>query len=216
MAFNGRAVLGSVIGAGLGAAAWVAIAYFANYEIGWIAWGIGLLAGFGYKVGQGGGGVMSGSIAAVIAISSILAAKMIVIQLQMGPVPTEATLLAEYEQDEELTVSYIADEVVVEYESQDKPLNWPEDSNRETPESAGDYPADVWTEAQAKWSAMSSEEKQIYRQALAANNHKFVEASYDEISRQAFKSSFGLMDIVFFLLATVTAFKIAADGTETG
>ena len=38
------------IGAAIGGAVWVGVGYFAEAEVGYIAWGIGLLAGIGVRV----------------------------------------------------------------------------------------------------------------------------------------------------------------------
>jgi len=42
-----------------------------------------------------------------------------------------------------------------------------------------------------------------------------VQASYAEISKVSFLSSFGIMDLLFFGLAVVTAYQIAARGPAT-
>ncbi len=48
------AVLGGVAGAAVGGFIWGLIAVGTGYEIGWIAWGVGLLAGFGVLLFAGG------------------------------------------------------------------------------------------------------------------------------------------------------------------
>lgn len=44
------AVCGSCVGAALGGSVWAAIAYFTEYEVGIVAWGVGFLAGIGAAV----------------------------------------------------------------------------------------------------------------------------------------------------------------------
>jgi len=204
---NMRAVMGSVIGATLGFAAWVTIAYFADYVIGWIAWGIGLLAGVGYVAGKGVGGAMGGATAAVVSVLAIVSAKAVVVQLQVN----EGFNLAEYvqilEEDKPLTISYLADEVVEQYMQEGKPLAWP---------SAADYPSDVWAEASGEWFRMNQDEQVAFMTTTAENIVADMEMARDEIAMIWFKESFEMMDILFFGLAVVTAFKVGAgSGAET-
>lgn len=213
---NTRAVIGSVIGAALGFAAWVAIAYFANYEIGWIAWGIGLLAGMGYAAGQGVGGAVGGVTAAVVSVLAIISAKAVVVQLQVN----DGFGLTEYvqmlEEDEPLTISYLADGVVEQYMEEGKPLSWPPNADLEYPESAEDYPSDVWAEASGQWSGMSQDEQAAFRATTAENIVADMEAVQGEVAMSWFKESFGMMDILFFGFAIVTAFKVGSgSGAET-
>lgn len=71
-----RGTIFSFGGALIGAVAWVVIAIFTGYEIGWIAWGLGALAGLGMAVGhEDQDGTMAGIIAAAMAVVGILAAK---------------------------------------------------------------------------------------------------------------------------------------------
>src|SRR5688572_20567501 len=66
------ALIGAAIGGLIGAAVWAAIAYATNFEIGYIAWGIGVAAGFGAAVGaKGGTDVATGGIAALAAVAGI-------------------------------------------------------------------------------------------------------------------------------------------------
>src|SRR5436190_11991087 len=71
-------LVGGLVGGGVGAAIWAAIAYFAQVEIGWIAWAVGGLAGAGCSIGaRGSAGVSSGGLAAAIAVVAIMAGKFI-------------------------------------------------------------------------------------------------------------------------------------------
>ena len=49
-----RGILGGLLGGILGAVLWAAISYFTNYQIGWVAVGVGFLVGFGInRLGHG-------------------------------------------------------------------------------------------------------------------------------------------------------------------
>ena len=63
------------IGAAIGGGVWVGVGYFAEAEVGYIAWGIGLLAGIGVRVvaNEDDLGMMSG-FAAILSASALKAA----------------------------------------------------------------------------------------------------------------------------------------------
>lgn len=76
-----RLALGSLfsgIGALIGAGVWIVVAMLANMEIGYIAWGLGLLAGFGMRLGRGEASTRGGIIAAVISLGGICIAKLVI------------------------------------------------------------------------------------------------------------------------------------------
>jgi len=73
-------VVGALVGASVagvaGAALWAAVAYFANLESGWIAWGVGALCGAGALIGGGrSAGFLGGVVAVVLAMASICGGK---------------------------------------------------------------------------------------------------------------------------------------------
>lgn len=77
-----KCVIGGLIGGVLGTAVWAAIAYFAHAEVGWIAWGIGFVVGFGVRfMSAEEQGFMPGMIAVVIAVVSVLAGKYAAVEL---------------------------------------------------------------------------------------------------------------------------------------
>ena len=69
----------SFVGAMIGAVIWYMVAIQTGYEIGWIAWGLGLLAGLGMAIGNRGGSALAGVVAAGIAVVGIVAAKAFII-----------------------------------------------------------------------------------------------------------------------------------------
>lgn len=79
----------SGIGAGAGAMLWAAIAIMTGYEIGWIAWGVGIGAGAGmavaHHISDKIDDLLGGVIASVWAIVGILAAKFVVYQVVVLP-----------------------------------------------------------------------------------------------------------------------------------
>ncbi len=72
-------VLGSMLGALIGAAAWAVVAIATNYQLGIIAWGLGALAGYGMARGHREGRVGAGIAAALVAVMGILAARVVMV-----------------------------------------------------------------------------------------------------------------------------------------
>ncbi|MEO0476787.1 MAG: hypothetical protein AAF085_12595, partial [Planctomycetota bacterium] len=166
----------------LGALLWGAVTYFTEYEIGWIAWGIGAAVGAAMFAGaKEASGPQTGGIALAIALLAILGGKYFAVQLIFGDydseIETEITALGDrMANDKEYATSYIADDVVLEYEIAGKPLNYPAGANREEPSMQADYPADVWAEASTRWQAMSEEEKSAYQEEVVKRAQDFYDA----------------------------------------
>lgn len=75
-----RGTIFSFLGAMLGAIIWAAFAYFTHLELGYIAWGLGGLAGLGMAWGhEDSGGTVAGIIAAGMSLVGIVAAKILII-----------------------------------------------------------------------------------------------------------------------------------------
>ena len=80
-------VIATVIAGLVGAAIWGGIAYFANVEIGYVAWGIGLLVGFAGRAACGGVGhvAVAGS-AVLMTMLAIVGGKLIVLRMLAGEI----------------------------------------------------------------------------------------------------------------------------------
>ncbi len=88
--------LAAAIGAGvLGAAAWAGLSIFANFEVGYLAWGVGGLVGIA-AVRMGGRGVPMAIAAAAISLLAIFGGKLIAMQSDVDEMIEESTAEAEY------------------------------------------------------------------------------------------------------------------------
>ncbi len=215
------AVAGGLIAGSIGALIWAGIAYFTGYEVGWVAWGVGGLVGLGVLLGNGGTrSQAAGVLAVAVTIMALLAAKYTTVQLVLADGSEIEDALLTGLQDDELVISYLADDVVVEFMSGDKPVNWPAGVDPSQAASQAEYPADVWAIAQSRWDAMSLTEREDFRgelqQMVAANLALALDEMRGEMAQVGFIGSFGLMDIIFFGLAVVTAFKMAAASADAG
>jgi hypothetical protein len=196
-----------VVGGLIGAAIWAGITFASGYEIGWIAWGIGFLVGLAVRMGAGEEveGTAPGVTAAVIAVLAILVRKYAAASMLVDKhMPDFGGI------DPAGVISGFADEIVEECTTAGKPINWPPGKNVETAKVAGDYPADIWQEANTKWNDLGPAGQQKLRDERAAAMKKIMGALKGNIVWEAFKASFGPVDIIFFLLALATSYKLGA------
>ncbi|MEE8156332.1 MAG: hypothetical protein V3T53_15365 [Phycisphaerales bacterium] len=156
-------LIGGAIGGLIGAAIWVAIGFWTGYEVGWIAWGIGALVGIGVGVGtKQTGGPLGAVIAVVLSIAAIAGGKWSVVYLEV----------AEWVSGDERAISDLADVILAEYEEKGEPLGLsPDADDVETYQEM--YPPNVWSEAAARWQAMSPNEQEDLRQYPVFANDDF-------------------------------------------
>lgn len=201
----------------LGAIAWAAVVYFTEYEIGWIAWGVGAVVGLGVALGNADrrrSPTAAGALAVGITALSIVAGKYLAVQ---GLMPSDDEIVAMFAgnlESEELLVSYVADGVAAEFQAEGRPVQWPAGVDPSNAAAQTDYPADVWNEAQGRWASLNETQRTEFRSAREAELRANVEANLPEI-RAAFASggfagSFSPMDVIFFGLGMVTAWGMGS------
>jgi hypothetical protein len=225
MNYNRAVLFGSLAGL-LGAAAWAAIAYYANYEIGWLAWGIGLAVGAATVKGAGFGSQFVGVTAAVITVIAIVLGKYATAELTMVDIDFDPQQIVEESlanlNDEVL--AYVADEMAAAREAAGERIAWP-DQNVELVSGRDAYPADLWSAATEKYQKFSEQEKLAHRtkvEELIRNDIVNLEAMEDQIRQQSFLQTFSLFDLLFFGLAISTAYSVGrsnefdSDAKETG
>jgi hypothetical protein len=211
--FNGA--IGAAIGGLIGTVIWALVAYFLNVEVGYIAWAIGGLVGFGSAIGTKGGSPTSAMIAVVITIVSICAGKFVAVYLAMSGAAAAMTLTTE-ELTDEFCISLIADEICYAKMDRGERIQWPPGANREAPEKQSDYPADIWADASSEWTAMNPQERQQAKENYVNDANMDLQGMQGQLTLQAFLASFGIIDIIFFVLAVVTAWNLASrDPTST-
>lgn len=191
--------VGAVIGGVVGAALWTAISYFSGYELGIIAWLVGLACGFGMAVGsKREGGVPAGAIAAVVALISILGGKYAVAHYMSHHLAATVSLsVAEAEAFHEM-------EVETEMENAGAKLTPPTGRQDVAPEAT--------EEAKKRWRKMSDAQKEQYAKDAAAKMNTLVAAvgGASSITWDMFKASFGALDLIFAALAVWYAFKLGS------
>lgn len=209
-----KGLIGAVLGGAVGAMIWAAIAYFTHYEIGWIAWGVGGLVGFGMMMGaQDSSGAHTGAVAAIIALASICAGKYVAIHFMVKDDVHELRQSLPPVTDDDAQIM-LADQLVKEYEEAGKKLKWPEGMTVDAAEKAEDYPKDLWKDMLKRWEGMTAEHQQQYRDTITRDRDALVQAVVGAAEEEGFLGSFGLFDALFGFLAVATAFKLGSGGGD--
>ena len=205
------ALIGGAIGSGVGAAIWVAVGYFLNAEVGYIAWGIGALAGIGVAAGSKNESAATGVVAVVCAVVAILGAKYMVVSMLVDKGMAEESMPI---MDDESMIVRIADEVVAEREAAGQQVKWKRGMSVDIADEEVDYPAPIWAEAEKRWLEKPADE----RERLIAEENELMEefagALASGIKESAFTESFSPVDLLWFGLAAFTAFRIGSGATD--
>lgn len=215
VAWIGWVVGGSVAGL-IGASIWGAVAAFTFYESGIIAWMIGGFVGFGVRVGAREEDVgMAPALTAVgISIACIVLGKFLAVHFLMAQFENMVADLrggaeaAEISEEEtiEWIISDYADEVAYEWEEDGLAIEWPDwETMPEDATIKEQYPADIWAAAEGRWNDKSDEEK-----AAEILAYQSSEVDFGDLEADVFAESFGALDILWFILASITAFRVGS------
>ena len=206
--------VGGLIGAAIGGAVWIAVGYFLEAEVGYIAWGIGLLAGIGVRAMAGNSqGAMCGIAGVLSAVGVVLLSKYLVISLHVNALIAKEADLGSRPTPNAM-ISSVAHEVVMEYEDAGKSVAWPAGMDPEEAYEQQHFPKDVWAEAKQRWDDLSPDEQQQQIDERVALVQMFVDQMSDTVKEEAFKESLSPFDLLWLGLAAFTAFRVGAGGTE--
>lgn len=208
----------------IGAAAWAAIAFYANLEIGYLAWGIGGLVGFAVASGAGKTGPALGGIAVLITIASICGGKFAVVETEIQS--SLAEVRADFEQQiseglsDEVLVSYLADDLVAQEKVAGNTIDWPEGVDPSEASEQADYPQAIWRNAQSNWDSMDDAAHSEFETQVVNNTRENYDAYIAELIQEArsegFLATFSMFDLLFFGLGVVTAWGIAGSAEDDG
>jgi hypothetical protein len=206
-----RGIVGAALGALAGAAAWGALVYFLKVEVGYVAWGIGFLAGLlGLRFSDSQGSPALGVACAVIALLGVAAGKVFALWLFLGSMGAPPV------NPEQLAISTLADGLVEEREAQGQRVVFPPGKSLDTAQAQQDYPPEIWAEAETKWRANSAEDRMIVLAALASNSElsaiNRLKMSIVGLFHGAGVSPF---DLLWAFLAVSTAFKLGSGGSDS-
>jgi hypothetical protein len=203
-----KALLGAFIGTAIGGAVWVAIGYFTHYEVGYVAWAVGGLSGMGvaFMVSENQRDIMTGTLAVAMAVCGILASKYLVVSLLVDQAWGGA--IGDEVYTPEMHTSDLAATVVDEWTAAGKQINWPAEDAAD-PDDPG-FPPDVMQEARKRYDALTPEQRTEYAAQRREEIAKVMGGMGNQLKDAAFKDSFSPIDLVFFALAAITAFKIGS------
>jgi len=202
-----RWILGGLIGASAGVLVWVLVGYFAHREVGWIAWGVGFLTGFGVRYAaylcDDDASVAKGVFAAVVAIVAIVCAKYFVFTLLVADSKNEAQQLQKMLPGaDDTAITNIARDLATQAAKRGENIVWPPGVTATTASKEGDFPPTIWSDAVLHWLGTGTpQEKEQKKQRFAAS----LKLSVIE---PEFSDSFSPFDLLWFGLAIVTAFKV--------
>jgi hypothetical protein len=195
-----------LIGGSIGGAVWVVVAFALQRQIGIIAWGVGALTGLGVAMAAGRrAGTASGVLAAGLAVCVILASKLVVAILFVNVWAAQLEVPAERE-----TQIVFQEAVAITEEQQKKgiKLNWPPGKSLDNASELADFPEPIAKQAQKNWDEQTPRMKEIQK-----NMGQIAQAGRAFLIVLAFIGSFGLFDLLWFLLAMGSAFRL---GRGTG
>lgn len=212
---NAKALIGAAIGGVIGAAIWGGIAAATGYEIGYVAWGVGLLCGGG-AMWLGGSGSMMGVACALIALVSIFSGKMLAVQMSA---PGEIRKLIEAEYTREMYQEYMDDaEALASLEPDADYREFMIERNytfEEAPEDISDEEYAFFVEETVPSLRDIYENQPTYEEWKARGVKEGTDAVMAEVSLfDAAKDNLGVIDILFALLGIGTAYKLGTGSEE--
>jgi predicted Zn finger-like uncharacterized protein len=197
-------------GGGLVAGAiWVAVGYFFHREVGYVAWAVGLFVGLGVRIAAADrAGLGAGLMAIAISIGMILASKFAVAYL--FTVKFVNTVAIKTDTDDDTVKMSLAMEIVTEDALKDAKAG-AKHADVEFPEadSFKELPKELREKTNARWKQMSAQERKAFRNKMLGVR----QVPPILIAIFAFFASFRALDVLWFGLASFTAFRVASGAT---
>ncbi|HZW10712.1 MAG TPA: hypothetical protein VFF69_12480 [Phycisphaerales bacterium] len=212
-------MIAGVVAALVGAAVWAGIVYYSNWEIGWIAWLMGVFVGVAVAAAaKDEVGLATGVGAACIAAGSVLAGKYAVVQLVANDVWSgELGAGGEPEVTEEMLIAALARQLADEREAAGEVLEWPEidEESEEEVATADLYPPVVWEDAEERWRSADETYRAEHRAYVEASMASMMAEFKSMMVQEGFLASFTPRDGLWLLLAVASAWGIGS-GRHTG
>lgn len=206
-------IIGGTIAAIIGAVAWAAIAYYGEVEIGYLAWGIGLLVGLGVSAGSRSGGIGAAAVAVVLTVLSLVGGKYAAVSLAVNELDSS---IPAFEMDDDGVKMRMANLALMESGQDVSELKFRNGTDYDSAESLNDFPASIAKKIESKFDKLTTDEVDEIKTKAEAEYDQFVAAFEAEITQQGFMESFSGFDIIFFLLGIFTAGKVALSDVIDG
>ena len=205
-----RWLVGGLIGAVTGIVIWVLVGYFAHYEVGWIAWGVGFLTVVGVRyaayLGDEEASFGKGILASMMALGGILAAKFLVFTFLVGGKGDDNLLRVANQMrfDDEAMIASVAGDIAEEAMNRGETIAWPVGISRETASKQNDFPPSLWQKAQTRWNELGPNGQQDQKRQRVM----LAMALSEQGRRPSFGECFTPWDLLWFGLALVSAYKV--------
>lgn len=210
-------ILSGLVAGAVGAAVWAAIVYYTGWEIGWIAWGMGVLVGVTVAAGaKEETGLATGVGAACIAAASVLGGKYAVVQMVFDDVweQTAGGQVAEATRvDDNMLIAALASQLIQQQEDAGETVVRPvydEDDPDLTLEQT--FPPEVWEDAKTRWESADDSYKTEHRAFVESRVADFVANKKSEMVQQGFLEVLSLWDLLWLGLAVFSAWRIGSGG----
>jgi len=207
----GTFLLGSIlslVGALLGGGVWFLVAWYLNAEVGYVAWGIGLVAGVGMMIGCKEPSMKAGVVAAAMSAVGILAAKAAIFFAVIYIVVTGNSNNIDAQRG--FVTVQMAEEILDEKGVTDDAQR---DKQWEATYAEAEGRVEKMTDEQVrqKW----TEYREAIKQAKAEQPPGEPEVGGGGAIFKAFVATqFSLFDLLWFFLALGTAYKIGSRGPQ--
>lgn len=211
-----RQILVAASAAIVGALAWGALTYFTGYEVGYVAWGVGLLVG-GTAVAFGGRGSLCGVVCAGLAVGAIFLGKVLAVQFsidhELKNIATQALSREQYDESVQEAADFAALSSPGDYPKfmvehgyvVDKPVN------RVTTEEIHTFEQE--SIPNLRW---LQTEKPSYEDWRARRNEHIDEFTASLPIASLVFENLGAIDLIFAFLGIGTAYKLPARKEEVG
>jgi hypothetical protein len=217
------ALAGGTVGALLSSLIWIGIGYFTGCELGILAVGVGIACGIGVAVGAKGRAGTSGAlIACACAILAIVAARYVLVQIDINQTIREAMADSGLDipgpEDSGYWTSFIADRLIRQAERNGDVLEGPDDDSYDENDRSIHYPTAIWAQAQGQWNSIAPAD----RAEFCAAGTKSILANQVE-DEEGFRgvasiigvliSNFHPMALIIMAIAVSGAYGVAKNST---
>ena len=198
-----HASLAAALGAAVGAVVWVIVRNVTGFELGLIAWGIGVLAGLGAATATAGKSDNStGFAAACVAVLAIAGAKYTFAVMIHNEFKQEIGMVS---LTEENMIALQADEIALAREEAGERITWPDGYDYESATEEPHYPADIWEEAEAQWYEIPESDREQMKDLMNMTFEEVFPKPLDIL-----RMDLSPFDVLWIILAFASAFKIGS------
>ncbi|MEM0896861.1 MAG: hypothetical protein AAGJ79_08230 [Verrucomicrobiota bacterium] len=202
-----KGLIVAVVAGVVGAIIWGAIGFFTGYEIGIVAWGVGLLIGFAVAA-VGEASPTSGIMCAVVALLSILGGKALAVKFSLDKeiVSVSKEVFEEYRYSAESVAGLSSDSELAQFMIDDE-WTMAESAESVTSEEIEFFKADWFP----FFDQIRSGEVTAGNWLESEYGKDWIASVHSEISiPDAVMGGLGLMDLLFGFLGIATAFKVGS------